>query len=748
MLNFAGMKRFFGISVLCAFGVFGLRGSEAADSVRPAHRLQGLEVIGVKNDPTGTAVAEPVTRLSGAEVRRLGIDAVKGVGEIAPNIFMPDYGSRMTSSIYSRGLGARIDQPVVGLSVDNIPYMNKDAYDFGFTDIERIEVIRGARAVLNGRNTMGGQINVFTLSPWTVKGLRASAEYATANSARLTAGYYGHVSPRVAMGVNGGWSRTDGFFRNEYTGKKTGAENQGSARWKTVWRPNAALALTNTVVFGHTRQDGYPYAPVETGVIAYNDTCAYRRTTVADGLTVAWAGKRVVVTSNTSLQYMASRMDLDQDFTPDNVFTLTQDSKEWAFTEDLFTRGRHKKYSWLGGVFVFYRSTDMKAPVTFKDQGIARLIEAHRNEINPYYPIEWDSRRFTLGSEFDLGATGAALYHESALHLGKWTLEAGLRLDFEHTTLSYNSRCNTGYTTWKVLPDGSREVYSHTPIRIDDGARLSKNYLELLPKVSAAFDFAGNHEVYASVSRAYKAGGYNTQMFSDVLQQRIMEVMGMTSLYSLDEIVSYAPETSMNYEAGVRGGLPDGSLSAELTAFFIDCRNQQLTVFPPGMVTGRIMTNAGRTRSMGVELTGRWQPTADLSLRFSYGYTDATFRSYNDGRADYRGKHVPYAPAHTLFGEVNWRIPRLEFLGVTPGVEASVRGAGRIYWNEANTLSQPFYALAGAGLSFSARHWTLRLWARNLTATDYDVFYFMSMGRGFTQQGRPRELGISLRLML
>ena len=228
------MKRFFGISVLCAFGVFGLRGSEAADSVRPAHRLQGLEVIGVKNDPTGTAVAEPVTRLSGAEVRRLGIDAVKGVGEIAPNIFMPDYGSRMTSSIYSRGLGARIDQPVVGLSVDNIPYMNKDAYDFGFTDIERIEVIRGARAVLNGRNTMGGQINVFTLSPWTVKGLRASAEYATANSARLTAGYYGHVSPRVAMGVNGGWSRTDGFFRNEYTGKKTGAENQGSARWQTV----------------------------------------------------------------------------------------------------------------------------------------------------------------------------------------------------------------------------------------------------------------------------------------------------------------------------------------------------------------------------------------------------------------------------------------------------------------------------------------------------------------------------------
>lgn len=723
-----------------------MRATESGDSVRPAHKLRGLEVVGVKNAPAGTAVAEPTTRISGAELRRLGVDAVKGVGEIAPNIYMPDYGSRMTSSIYSRGLGARIDQPVVGLSVDNIPYLNKDAYDFSFTDIQRIEVLRGARAVLNGRNTMGGQINVYTLSPLRYQGFRATAEYATANAARLTAGYYAKISPQVAMSLTAGWGRSDGFYRNEFTGKKTGAENQGSARWKTVWRPNDAFALTNTAVFGHTKQDGYPYAPVESGVIAYNDTCAYRRTTFADGLTVAWAGKRVVVTSMTSVQYMDSRMDLDQDFSPEEVFTLTQDSREWAFTEDLFTRGSRGKYSWLGGVFAFYRTTDMKAPVTFKDKGISNLIEAHRNQVNPTYPIEWDTRRFTLGSEFDLGVTGAALYHESALRLGNWALEAGLRLDFEHTTLSYNSRCNTGYTTWHILPDGSRELYSHTPIVIDDGSRLSKNYLELLPKLSAGFTFAPAHEVYASISRAYKAGGYNTQMFSDVLQQRIMEVMGMTQLYTLDQIVSYAPETSLNYELGIRAATNDRRLSAELTAFYIDCRNQQLTVFPPGSVTGRIMTNAGRTRSMGVELTALWTPTTDLSLRASYGFTDATFRSYNDGRADYRGKHVPYAPSHTLFGEVSWMIPRLAFLGVTPGIDASVRGAGRIFWNEANTLSQPFYALAAASVSFNASAWSLRLWARNLTATDYDVFYFMSMSRGFVQKGRPRELGLTLRV--
>ena len=115
-----------------------------------------LEVMGVKQMPDGGTTVEAVTSISGAEARRLGIEAPKGISLVAPNFYMPDYGSRMTSSIYVRGLGARIDQPIVGLTIDNIPYLNKDNYDFDVVDIENIEVLRGAQSVLNGRNTMGG----------------------------------------------------------------------------------------------------------------------------------------------------------------------------------------------------------------------------------------------------------------------------------------------------------------------------------------------------------------------------------------------------------------------------------------------------------------------------------------------------------------------------------------------------------------------------------------------------------------
>ena len=720
-------------------------GASAGDSIH-SRELKPIEVLGVKQMADGGVAVEAVTKISGAEARRLGIEAPKDISLVAPNFYMPDYGSRMTSSIYVRGLGGRRDHQDNGLTIDNIPYRNKDSYDFDVCDIAEIEVLRGAQSVLNGRNTMGGQINVRTLSPLSASGWRAMAEYGTANTVKASASYYGKFNEALGMSLAAQFKHTDGYYRNEYDNSLTGRENSGSLRWKTAWQPHRRLSISNTAVASFGRQAGYPYQLLSTGNIDYNDTCAYRRTSIADALTVAWAGKRVIVTSVTSLQYLNDCMNLDQDFTSLDYFTLEQSRREWAFTEDLFTRGSRGIYSWLGGVYAFYKSTDMQAPVTFKDTGIERLIEAHRNAINPDYPIRWDERRFVLGSDFDLRSGGFALYHESAVSIDDWRLEAGLRLDIEKTSLSYHSFTNTGFTTLHRVPDGSTEVYSHTPVDIDDHGDISHTYIELLPKFTISH--SGDFEPYFSFSKGYKAGGYNTQMFSDVLQQRVMSIMGLSELYSFDEVVSYKPEWSLNYELGAHWRLPAARLKLDAALFYIDCRNQQLTVFPPGTTTGRMMTNAGRTRSMGAELSASWHANDDLTVRASYGYTDATFRRYNDGRNDYRGKRVPYAPANTLFAEVNWRISPLTFSGITPSVTATARGLGKIYWNEANTVSQPFYCLPSLSIAFDADKWSLRLSADNITATRYNTFYFVSMGNAFTQRGLPRLLSATFRVRI
>jgi outer membrane receptor protein involved in Fe transport len=156
-----------------------------------------------------------------------------------------------------------------------------------------------------------------------------------------------------------------------------------------------------------------------------------------------------------------------------------------------------------------------------------------------------------------------------------------------------------------------------------------------------------------------------------------------------------------------------------------------------------MMTNAGRTRSYGVEATVDWWPVKNLDLRAAYGYTNARFLKYNDGNNDYRGRYVPYAPQHTLSlsGDYTWHVNRtLQRVRL----HADWRGVGRIYWNEANTLSQPFYGLLGASVALDFNRWTLEMWGRNLTGEEYDTFYFVSVGNAFMQSGRPRQLGVKL----
>ncbi len=162
-----------------------------------------------------------VTTLKQGEIERLNIAGMKGVSEIAPNFFMPDYGSRMTSTIYVRGIGARIDQPAVGLNVDNIPYLNKNAYDFDSQDIERVEVLRGPQSTLFGRNTIAGLINIYTLSPFYYQGLRAIAEGATHGNYRLGLSYYRMLTPKLGMSLSGHRSYRRGYFRNSFTPKPT-----------------------------------------------------------------------------------------------------------------------------------------------------------------------------------------------------------------------------------------------------------------------------------------------------------------------------------------------------------------------------------------------------------------------------------------------------------------------------------------------------------------------------------------------
>ena len=82
------------------------------------------------------------------------------------------------------------------------------------------------------------------------------------------------------------------------------------------------------------------------------------------------------------------------------------------------------------------------------------------------------------------------------------------------------------------------------------------------------------------------------------------------------------------------------------------------------------------------------------------------------------------------------------------GTDINCRGVGRIYWDEANSLSQPFYGLLDASVRAGHKGFTAELWANNITATKYSTFYFVSIGNAFLQRGNGFQAGLTLRYEL
>jgi outer membrane receptor protein involved in Fe transport len=708
----------------------------------------------------GGAVDEQVTSVTRVFMQRIETEilaTLKDLSAAVPNFYIPDYGSRMTSSVYVRGLGARIDNPVVGLYVDGISYLNKSNFDFDFYDIRSVDVLRGPQSTLFGRNTIGGLVNITTLSPLVYQGSRASIGYGNGNTLSVQASHYRKLSGGLGVSLSGYYKSSDGFYINEYSGNNSDWYKGAGLRMRGQWVRSENLSFDNSLSVSWVDQGGFPYGKVDTlsgntQNVNYNDISGYSRFTLSEGLSYKRLFDRYIMTGVTSYQYTDDCMNLDQDFTPDSYFILTQSQNEHAVSQDVVIKPREVegRWRWLSGVSAFFKYLKMNAPVTFKRDGIERLILAGANKglssVFPGEEILIEEESFVIGSLFKTATYGAAIYHQSYLKFGNWQLEAGARLDYEGSGLNYNSNSAIHYLFTMTMSQ-----YREIKTILKGKQRL--NYFELLPRIAVSYS-SGEKRFFASVARGYKAGGYNTQLFSDLLQNRMMldmmDDLGVHlshsdySSYSVADVITYRPEYCWNMETGIH--YSPGSLNMELTVFDIICNDQQLTVFPEGNSTGRMMTNAGKTRSFGAEGSISYK-TGNVRLSSEYGYTNARFIKYKNGRDDFSGKYVPYVPQHTISAGADYTIKWNRESGFADMVvlHIDIKGFGKIFWNESNTLYQPFYTLLNGSISVRKGSFSVDMWGKNLASSDYNTFYFLSMGNSFLQKGKPMQFGISLK---
>ncbi len=729
----------------------------------------------------------PATSLSQEDMRNNAVTSVKSLSALVPNLFIPDYGSKLTTSVYIRGIGSRINTPAIGLYVDNIPFIDKSAFDFNYADVERIDVMRGPQGTLYGRNTMGGLIRVFTKSPFTYQGTDLRLSAATYNNYQASLTHYHRISTQFAFSAGAFYSHKGGFFKNDFNGKRIDTDNEFGGRIRAIWLPTENLKLDFTVNYEYTNQGGYPYEYTgrtdgETedragyiGRISYNNDCGYRRNLVNSGVNLEYQGRNFTLSSATGFQYLYDRMDLDQDFTEQDIYTIMQKQNSKTLSEEIVMKSKPgSRWQWTTGVSGFYQWLDTDAPVTFRPDGVKTMIEDNANSMfpsgNPAAPtmhLTVNNSTLPVPGRFETPVLNGAVYHQSTLNdlfVDGLSLTVGLRLDYEKIKMHYDSGTDMDFDF--LFGMGPMHITSENLHAISSFiGEESADYTQLLPKFALEYAWNPQNNVYASVTKGYRSGGYNIQMFSDLIQGSLRNAMidalaadpnfkrfasmlenFKTGSASIREATLYKPEYSWNYEIGTHLTLFGGKLQADLAAFYMDTRDQQISRFADSGL-GRITVNAGKSRSIGAEASLRSQITDALSLYGSYGYTYATFTDYTlSDTEDYNGNYVPFVPKHTFTagGQYVFRLRKGAWLdNIT--VNANYRAAGRIYWTEQNNASQPLYGILNGRVSLNKGNGQVGFWINNALNKDYQAFYFETMNRGFAQQGRPLQFGIDLK---
>ncbi len=740
---------------------------------------------------------------SGQNILSLGARDLRELSAFVPNFTMPNYGSRYTSSIYVRGTGSRVNSPAVAIYVDGMPLMSKSAFNTHTYDLARVDILRGPQGTLYGLNSEAGLVRLYTKSPMDYQGTDLKMGIGTHFYRNVELSHYQKVNNQFAFSLAGFYNGQDGFFRNQTLGDRADQYNEAGGRMKMVFKPTDRWNINLMADYQYTRQNGFPYGLIGSDGIATNPSTnllnSYKRHLFSSALDLHYQANAFDVASTTSYQYLNDDMLMDIDYMPLDFMKMVERQVQNSLTQEFtlksrqpvggfwrWTVGAFGGLSWLrtNGSVNFGQDMDSFLGSTIQRgmynamlssmaaRFIARGMTPEAAQAQAAAIIE-QAGGVTMTTDmrevpglFHTPTYNLGLYHESNFDLTpRLTATLGLRYDWSYQSIRYNTSASF-YSLANVMGQQAAVTVSSL---LDN--RAHDHFDQLLPKFGLTYQLADNgSNLYATVSKGYRAGGYNIQMFSDILSTEIQANSSQRADYSIphteadydniNRTIAYKPETSWNYEVGTHLNLFGRKVQLDLGVFYMQISNQQLSKMAGNYGFGRMMTNAGKSMSCGIEASLRGLALDDhLSWQMSYGFTHAQFTEYSDtitsrGTStvvDYKNNRVPFVPEHTMAATADYRFDLAAgslLRSVTLG--ANVNAQGKTYWDEANIQSQKFYAVLGARLGLDFGRVNVDLWGRNLTNSRYNVFAVSSAATGptqwFAQRGNPVQAGADVRV--
>lgn len=662
------------------------------DSVAfPKVNLEEVVVNASKNNSKLKELPTSVTVLPSLVIENNIIGTLNQVGSLVPNFSMPDYGSKLTSPVYIRGVGSRINAPSVGLYVDNVPFFERAAFEFEFFDIASVEVLRGPQGTLFGRNSMGGLINILTKSPENFQGNQIKLLSGTYGNYKMNFGHYNKVGEKFAYSFAGNYQHNDGYYVNTFLDKKVDDLQSFGLRNRLIFKASDQVSFENIASFDNSKQGGYPYAVYNAEAeqlndINYNQPSSYNRKLFSDALKFKYGGTNWTLSNTLSYQYLDDAQKIDQDFTEAQLYFVRQYQKQhMVANEAILNSFGNNRINWLFGVFGFLQYSDSDV------------------DVDVYASDMWYLKTYGLDTR------GLAVFNQAEFRLNDhWSLTAGWRFDYEASEMAYTYN---GIRAGKNLP-AQDTLYPKLKDQV------------FLPKLTLGYR-VNKTNLYVSYSTGHKPGGYN-------------------STFERPEQLMFKNETSFNFETGVKMPLVNNLFFTELAVFYTRLRDQQIyRTVPSGR--GAYLDNSGLTENKGVEFSLKNREWHGLEGVISYGYTHSQILEYvQDENLNYNNKYTPYIPRHTFAAQLTktFYLNRASFFE-SIRVNALLQQNGKLYWDLNNALQEDRYQMLNANVSFVKRNLQLDVWGKNLTNSKAHSFLFEALGNAYAQAAKPLHFGVS-----
>lgn len=714
----------------------------------PSVQLEEIVVTAQRRSQNIQDTPLAVSAFSGATLKQSGVDSIGELAQVDPSLNIQRSAGVYLPFLRGIGNGAATavgNEASVPVYIDDVYYTRLSSAYLAINSVERVEVLKGPQGTLFGRNSSGGAIQMFTRDPGMKPEFRATVGYA--NYDTLSGQVYVAAPITDKVGFNfavAASDQRDGWGRNQTTGKNVYTEKFATFRGKLLLRPTEPMSIKlagfyvyqkGDIGFTQDRQKGtlgtspppvaagYPNPPVS--IPSRADVGRFYDTVLNFGQfqrEEGYGGSARIdqelgfadAVSITAFRRSKGLGHYDSDYSPQDFINYDLNNIDRQLTQEFQLKSTPaSKISWIAGAY-YLRSVQGYRPT-------AVYGDALNTGVAPGAVQNLISRQVIKSY---------AVYGQATVPLAERTnVTAGLR-----------------FTRDKVHGRGEQNIVipgaGTIPLASGDYDQR-KTFEKLTYKAALDHSFSDDVMAYASISRGYKSGTFNT--------------------LPLDRPPA-AAETVDAYEIGLKTELLDRRLRVNGAVFWNEIKNPQvLTIITTGNVSAIGLTNAEKARVRGAELSIDAAATDELRLRAAATYLDAEFTSFKQAPYYFQPPGGGLAPPVLQSADGNSlpRVPNWRFdLGANYDVETSVgkftldaglAHTGSFAWDADNIHRQKAVTLVNASIAFSpaSAEWVaIRLWAKNIGDVQYYSISQPVTGGAGTIAGAatPRTYGAELSL--